>query len=294
MRTTALSSTLFLLVACAPEVGDSDTDTGPLFEDNPPTLLGGDRPATMTRPTAYTPDQEWPLVVLLHGYGANSTLQDVVFGLGERVDREGFLLLEPEGTEDAQERQFWNATPECCNFYGSDVDDAAYLAALVEEAQALHPISQVTFVGHSNGGYMSYRMACDRPDLVDRVVALAGVTFTNEALCTGTEPVSVAHVHGTNDTTIIYPSTATHAGAEQTIDRWAAKAGCAEPPVRLDDRDYLTSVLGDETRVDRWSGCADGIDIELWSAFGGDHFYLARTERFQDDVIAFALGNPVD
>jgi len=286
---------LSLLTACQPEATDTGSDTGPQFQDSPPTVLGGDRPATMVRPTAYTPEQEWPLIVLLHGYGANANLQDsFVFGLGERVDRDGFLLLKPEGTEDAQGNQFWNATTECCNFYGSDVDDVAYIAGIIEEAKTLYPISQVSIVGHSNGAYMGYRMACDRPDLFTRLVALAGVTVNNEALCTGTEPVSVAHIHGTADSTILYDSSATHAGAEQTIERWSAKAGCAEPPARLDDRDYLTSVLGDETRVDRWSGCTEGIEIELWSGFGGDHAYLAHTPRFEDDVTAFALGNPIE
>lgn len=287
---------MLLLIACGPRAvetdPDPDSDADGVFEADPPTEFGGDRPAELERPADYTPDQPWPLVVMLHGYGANATLQDVVFGLGERVERDGFLLLKPEGTVDGNGNRFWNATPECCDFFQSGVDDVAYLSGILEEVRAHYPVAQVSLVGHSNGGFMSYRMACDRPDLVDRIVVLAGATFADEEDCVGSEPVAVAHVHGTLDATIAYLSGPAHAGAEESAGRFAAKAGCDEPPVRLADRDHLSSILGDETTVDRWEGCAE--EVELWSGIGGDHLYLGRTPRFQDDVAAFALGKPAD
>jgi polyhydroxybutyrate depolymerase len=246
------------------------------------------------RPSDYSPDGEYPLIVMLHGYGVNAELQDYIFGFQDRVDRDQFLLLMPEGTIDDQGSRFWNATPECCDFDGTHVDDSAYLSGLVTEAESLYPISQVSFVGHSNGGYMSYRMACDHPDQIARIVVLAGAVFKDEDLCTGTTPVSVAHIHGTLDGSVVYTSTALHAGAEESVGRWTDKAGCAEPPVRLADREYVADVLGAETLIDRWSGCSEGIDIELWTGMGVDHTWITRTARFQDDVTAFALGNPAD
>ncbi len=298
MRTSITLLFALPLAACAPTNDDpsdtSDTDDAVAFEANPTRTFGGDRPAALVRPDDYAPDRAWPLIVLLHGYGANATVQDMVFGLGTRIERDDFLLLKPEGTVDTAGRPFWNATDACCNFYGSDVDDVGYLAGLVDEVRAVYPVSQVSFVGHSNGGYMSYRMACERPDLVDRIVVLAGATFFDETDCVGDTPVSVAHAHGTLDPTIVYLSAPTHAGAEESARRWATKAGCDEPPTRLADRDHLSNMAGEETIVQRWSGCAPDVDVELWSGVGGDHFYLTRTARFQDDVAAFALGRPAD
>lgn len=273
------------LVACVSEPSDSSDAAEPAAAV-PPTEIGGDRPAAVVAPSGYDPARSWPVVVLLHGYGANSTLQDVIFGLAARVDTLGFVLVKPEGTVDDVGAQFWNATPECCNFGGIDVDDSAYLIGLVDELDAFIDISSVSFVGHSNGGYMSYRMACDHGARIDRIAVLAGATFFDEADCLSPEPVGLLHMHGTEDDAVLYESTAAHAGAVESAGRFAAKAGCAGPTPGA-ARDDLGAETGAETTVDTWSGCAPGIDVQLWSAVGGDHFYLSVDDGFRDDVASW-------
>ena len=199
------------MAGCA---GDEPADTGRWFNPNPPDELGTDeRPADVVLPEDYTVERTWPLVIMLHGYGANSVVQDSIFGLGNRVDSMGFLLLKPDGTVDTSGRQFWNAFTECCDFGNTGVDDVGYLASLIEQARETYPISHVAFVGHSNGGYMSYRMACDRPDLIDRIAPLAGTLSAIPSECTGTEAVRVLHMHGTEDNSVAYESTSVHNGA---------------------------------------------------------------------------------
>lgn len=276
-----------LVIAC----GSPD----PVVPDDvvpPPSLLGGDRPASVVLPAGYNEDQSWPLVVLLHGYGANSSLQDLVFGLGLRVDSLGFILVKPEGTVDDIGLQFWNATPECCDFYGSGVDDVDYLTRLIDDATAAYPVSSVALVGHSNGGFMSYRMACEEPDLIDRVAVLAGATYKDEADCVGTAPVSVLHIHGTADPTVAYASDLLHAGAEESVGRWSSKAHCSPEPVDVGPKDYLTGIGGSETAISQWTGCDAGVDVQLWSAAQGDHFFLATGDPFKDDVATWLVRQP--
>jgi polyhydroxybutyrate depolymerase len=272
---------MLFLLACA--AAPSDDTAAPTWDPDPPDVIGGDRPAEVVLPAAYSVDQEWPLVVLLHGYGANADLQDVVFGLGERADTLGFVLVKPEGTTDSSGAQFWNATDECCDFDGSGVDDVGYLTALLDEARATYRTSTVALVGHSNGGYMSYRMACEVPERIDRIAVLAGATFKDEADCVGTQPVEVLHIHGTEDEEVPYESNPAHAGAEESIGRWVTKAGCTASEV-VGTKDYLGNVDGEETTVTQWSGCDGGRDFQLWSAAGGDHVFLPNTTGFKDDV----------
>ena len=51
---------------------------------------------------------------------------------------------------------------------------------------------------------MALRMACERADLFAAVVSHAGAAFENPASCTPSEPVSVLHIHGTEDMTILF------------------------------------------------------------------------------------------
>ena len=275
-----------LLTACSGSADDSAP--APTFDANPPTEIGGDREAAVVLPANYAVDAEYPLVILVHGYGVNADIQEVIFGLGQRVDDLGFILVKPEGTVDSTGSQFWNATEECCDFGNTGVDDVAYLSSLIDEARTLYPVSTVAFVGHSNGGFMSYRLACEVPEKIDRIAVLAGAVYKDEADCAGTEPVSVLHVHGTADATIAYDSDPAHAGAVESIERWATKAGCAEPPTALGTRDYLSGNDGEETTVSHWDGCATGTDIELWTAEGGDHFMIDVTDPWRDDLAGWA------
>ncbi len=270
------------LVACTGAPSETETD-GPVYDPNPPTTLGGDRPAVVVLPAGYDVAQTYPLVVLLHGYGVNSTIQDAIFALGQRTDALGFILVKPEGTVDSLGNQFWNATPECCDFGNTGVDDVAYLGGLLDEARTLYPVEHVALVGHSNGGFMSYRLACEVPDKLDRIAVLAGAVYKDEADCAGTTPVSVLHVHGTLDASVAYASDATHAGAEESVGRWVTKAGCAGSPT-VAARNYLNSLPGDETTVTQYGGCAEDVDVQLWSAEGADHTFLGNNDAFKDDV----------
>ncbi len=275
---------LLLVLACA-----TPEDSGPVYDPDPIVIIGGDRPAAVTLPANYSVDRTWPLVVLLHGYGASGAIQDLVFGLRERVDELGFVLVVPEGTKDTDGNAFWNATPECCDFGNTGVDDVAYLTALIDEAEARYPVSTVRLVGHSNGGYMSYRMACEVPERLDRIAVLAGAVYADESDCHGTEPVSVLHIHGTLDDSVAYDSTEGHAGAEESVGRWVEKAGCGATPAVLESRDYLDQVDGSETSASQWSGCAGGRDLQLWTATGGDHLWFPTLDAFKDDVAAWLV-----
>lgn len=271
-----------LLAACT---GATPDDTGPTFDPDPPDeLASATRPAGVVLPGEYDISQTYPLVISLHGFTANATVQDVIFGLGVRAEETGFILVKPEGTTDSQGRQFWNANSECCDFEDSGVDDVAYITGLIEEAKTLYPVSHVAIVGHSNGGYMSYRMACERGDLIDRIAPLAGTVSPIASECPADEFVSVLHMHGTADTSVDYETTANHLGARDSIAFWSELGGCTGPTDE-GTRDHLGNPDGAETDVERWS-CPDGV-LELWTSNEGDHTYLSANSDYKDDLAAW-------
>ena len=70
------------------------------------------------------PAGDVPLVVLLHGYGSASSFVMEYTGLHTRVNQDGFALLVPNGAFNRIGNRFWNANDWCCDFYGSERDDA--------------------------------------------------------------------------------------------------------------------------------------------------------------------------
>lgn len=239
-----------------------------------PTTLGTtDRPAMVVRPNQWNGPA--PLIVLLHGYTSSAAIEDVYLGVSRVARTMGVFVLLPNGTVDADGNPFWNATPACCDFGHTDVDDVGYLRDLVHEATSRLPIdpARVYFFGHSNGGFMSYRMACEMSDEVAAIAVLAGSDFEDATACVPTAPVSLFHMHGTDDDSILYAGQpGGYPGAESVVARWAAYAHCNEEPVTLPATlDLVSAIDGAETDVIHYDGCDTGFDVQLNRMNGAGH-----------------------
>ncbi|MHC5113568.1 MAG: PHB depolymerase family esterase [Planctomycetota bacterium] len=270
---------------------------GPVASTAGPTVDAGRGPVPIHVPPSYDPDTPIPLVFLLHGYTNSGPEVEAWFQLTPLANEFGFLLLYPTGTSDIL-GPFWNATDACCGF-GSP-DDSGYLRDLIEAVQAEYNVDprRIHFAGHSNGGFMSYRMACDHADLVASIASLAGATFQNTALCTPSEPVHVLQIHGTNDGVIDYnggciPLGGCYPSAPVTTTTWATYNACSltpdtsAPPIDID-----AAIAGAETTITRYeSGCDAGGSAELWTIPGGPHsppFAVDATRK----IVEFLFAHP--
>ncbi len=278
-RALALCVVLASAAACT-----SDDDTPPIER---PTDFGGARPVSLQVPSDFDPARSYPLLVILHGYGANSFLQQGYFKLAGAADRLDMLILAPDGTVDSGGRQFWNSGPECCDFGGTNVDDVAYLGGLIDDVRAAWPVApgQIALLGHSNGAFMAYRMACERADVVSAIVGLAGHATTLP--CAPTAPVHILHLHGTADDTVPY-ETGTFSGfqspgAVDSVAEWATRNGCTGSPAPGGTKDLDSTQDGAESTVAITGGCPAGGAADLWTIPGGSHIPpLAAT--FPDDL----------
>jgi polyhydroxybutyrate depolymerase len=264
-----------------------------------PTVIGGDRPVTVHVPASYISGTAAPLVILLHGYAASGALQDLYFGMTAVSDARGFLYAFPDGTVDADGKRFWNATDACCDLHGTKVDDATYVSSLITQIQARYSVDpkRIFLVGHSNGGFMSYRMACDHADQVAAIASLAGAMFSNVSKCAPSAPVSILEIHGTADATVLFDGDQVagqgYPGAKTTVADWVTLDGCSTtpdtsaPPLDLDTR-----LAGAETTVTRYAtGCKPGGHAELWTIAGGSHL-PSLTTSFSTSVIDFLFAHP--
>jgi polyhydroxybutyrate depolymerase len=283
--------------------GCADTASCP----STPTLqIGKDRVAQVQIPSDYTTKTRYPLIIVLHGLGGEGYATSRYLGLDSRVDSKQYVFVVPEGTKNANGQNFWNATPACCAASRQDlhVDDVAYIRSLIEAAAANYSIDtrRIGLIGHSNGGFMALRMACEASDLVTSVVSLAGSTFADDASCTPTtKPVSVLALHGDTDTRIRYDGgqagPVTYPGAKETIRRFAAHAGCVSSnPEIAPSLDVVETVAGNidsaETTVLEYPDCAEGVDVALWTIVGAGHGPGPWVPSALDAVVDWIIEHP--
>lgn len=246
-----------------------------------------------------------PLLLLLHGYTSNSAEVDLYFGLRERAAAAGILYVRPNGTVDGRGAQFWNATDACCDLFDTGVDDSGYLLGLIDTLAREYPIDprRIYVMGHSNGGFMAYRMACDHADRVAAVVSVAGAMHADRADCTPAAPVSVLQVHGTDDELVPYEGGQIQGDevppAARTVKDWATLDACDPAPSRESDVDVVdradlrgsTRLAGAETGVQVYGGCARGTSVQLWTVRDGRHV-PTFLPAFGEDVLDFLLAHP--
>jgi polyhydroxybutyrate depolymerase len=260
----------------------------------PTGFIGGERPAKVYVPKAHTSQKKWPLLLLLHGFTASGGLQNLYMGISNQVNKQGVILVTPDGNKDKAGLQYWNATPACCDFGNSGVDDVAYLTSLIDEAIATYNADpkRVYLLGHSNGAFMAYRMACDRADKITAIASLAGATFLDDSKCKPSQAVNVLQIHGTLDPVVGYLGGnffgKVFPGAEESVAKWRKLNDCDGPATNAGKVSYDYKVFGNETSRTLWKDCKQGVEVGLWKMSFSTHVPVF-TGAFQKDVVAYLL-----
>jgi polyhydroxybutyrate depolymerase len=208
-----------------------------------------------------------PLVIALHGGRGNGRQMEKFSKLDEIAAREGFVVVYPDGVG----HQWNDGRAEI----STGQNDVAFISALIDEMIAKHHIDpkRVYVTGISNGGMMSYRLACD---LADRIVAIAPVAGNIPAIppCNPSRAVSVLAINGTMDPLVPYDggqvlkTRGAVLGAPVSVARFAAADGCSAP-VTTDEADVDASD-GSTTRRTAYA-CPGKLGVELLSIIGGGH-----------------------
>jgi polyhydroxybutyrate depolymerase len=277
-----------ILAGCSTTTPSTPADAGPPNDggteeasSTAPSIFDT-RPYQIRVPPTLDTSKPAPVVLVLHGYGASSVVQTAYLALAPAADAKGFILVQPDGTIDRDGKRFWNASPACCDFGKTGVDDVAYLTAVLDDVEKKHNVDKkrVFVVGHSNGGFMAHRLACEIPSRIAAIVSLAGSRG-----CEPKESVAVLQVHGDKDTVISYEGGDTGGGkygsAAETVEPWAKKNACQGALAKGPRLDLDTKVAGEETRTERYENCSR--DVELWTLEGGGHvpsFYPTIGETF--------------
>lgn len=150
-----------------------------------------------------TIDANTPILIVMHGFTSNSFNIQSLSDFNSLADEHGFVVVYPQGTDNPAPH--WDA-----NLTFSEVDDVGFLVALVEYLQTEYTLSteDVFATGFSNGGFMSYTLACEAPDTFKAIASVSGLmSGATWQTCDLDTPMNVLHIHGLAD--MVVPSDGT-------------------------------------------------------------------------------------
>jgi polyhydroxybutyrate depolymerase len=221
----------------------------------------------IVRPAGQSPH---PVVIVLHGRGITADLTLRTSGFAEAAARHSFTAVFPQGSLLQWHDGRAGGPP--------GPDDVAFLRALtarlIEDRIALP--GHIYIAGISNGGMMSFTMACQAGELfrgMGTVIANmpAGVEPCN------LPPMPLVMVNGTADPLMPYRGGGVGVlglqgkvlSAEKTAELFAHRNGCgASTAQALAEK----SPGGGPTVTEiAWNGCSSGKSVTLYRIEGGGH-----------------------
>lgn len=147
-----------------------------------------------------------PVLMAIHGGGGDMDYQASNYGLIEKSEQAGFIAVFPNGTSRFASGILatWNAGTCCGRAVDERVDDVGFLKTVIERVatQISVDLSRVYATGMSNGGLMSYRLACELPGVIRAIAPVAGTD--NTIACKPSRPVPVIHFHAQDDSHVLF------------------------------------------------------------------------------------------
>ena len=214
-------------------------------------------------PEGYDPAVPTPLVISIHGFAEWPAHQMNLSHWNDLADQENFIVVYPRGSSFPLR---WRTEG-----IGESMLDVQFISDLIDQLQEEYNIDpqRIYANGLSNGGGMSFQLACKLPDRIAAFGGVAGAYRVSWENCQTEHPVPAIIFHGNADP--IVPFEGGPSGSFDvpfpSITEWvgqmAAKNGCDLTPESIPTDGEVTGF--------RYTDCDQNANIEYYIIAGGGH-----------------------
>lgn len=216
-------------------------------------------------PNSYNEQSKLPLMINFHGFGGEVNDHLAYTDMRSLADSENFILIYPQGSELGG-YSHWNAT-----LNGGDnkstVDDLGFVEALINLHSDIVNLKRVYTVGYSNGGMMSYALACYKSNLIAAIGSVSGSMLQTD--CTPSHSIPLIKLHGTSDSVISYDGNSYYSSVESTLYFWINFNKTSTTPV-------FKTVDDNGTTIQKYlyDGGINEASIEHYKILNGSHVWF--------------------
>jgi polyhydroxybutyrate depolymerase len=278
--------------------------------DNNVTITSGGESRTfiVRLPTGYTGTSPVPAIIDFHPLGGSGSSQEGSSGWKAKCDSVGCIGVWPDSSKSKASDNSWNAGYCCTNAEKNKVDDVQFARDIVKYLQDNTCVDskKIYASGGSNGGGMTYRMACEAADVIaaaapvdfrcvtgtDPLATTVSAANQTACKCNLPRPITIVAWDEKADTSIVpygggqTPSLATDcppggscvgigfASAQVNAQIWADFDKCSGSAAQ-DPNNSLCQI---------WSTCDNGTTVSLCSTTSGGHLavYSNSGAKFTD------------
>ena len=242
----------------------------------------------------------------LHGYGSDAIEQMnyTNFNNLANTKENNFILIHPQGaplnTALTSSSSHWNSGGWTI---GSTVDDVDFIDTIIALVSQKYDLNQnrIYSTGMSNGGFMSYHLACN---LSSKIAAVASVTgsMSSETYesCNPDHPTSILQVHGSIDVTVPFQGNSALGmrSVNDVMDYWKLYNACDVDPTSI-IIDYFDIEIA--VQHDTYSNCLNDVHVELYKIEGMGHTWpykgrygISATEIIWEFINTYDINGTID
>ena len=173
-------------------------------------------------PQSYSDDNPLPVMLNFHGFGGTAERHLQNADMRTLSESKGFILIYPQGTLLGG-YPHWNPSP-IGEGNKSSTDDLGFIDRLLSTLPEKINIdsSKIYACGYSNGGFLSYALACNLTDKIAAIGSVAGTmvsdTYEN---CQATVQKPMINIHGAKDPIVPYGGAPGLVSINNVLDFWA-------------------------------------------------------------------------
>lgn len=229
-------------------------------------VSGGERRSYLLHvPASYDLATPVPLVISIHGFAEWPAHQRQVSRWNDLADQHGFIVVYPAGIGFPRRWRAGGGTS------AEAMQDVTFVADLIDALAARYNIDRTRIYanGLSNGGGMSYRLACQLADRIAAVGSVSGAYLFPLSACQPSRPVPLIAFHGTADPIVPYAGGPSRSfdlpfpNVPDWIAAYAERSGCRTTPSPLPVRGEVSGI--------QYSGCHDDAEVVFYTIAGGGH-----------------------
>ena len=242
----------------------------------------------------------------LHGYGSNALEQMYYTNFNNLANTKenNFILIHPQGaplnTVLTSSSSHWNSGGWTI---GSTVDDVDFIDTIIKLVSQKYNLNQdrIYSTGMSNGGFMSYHLACN---LSSKIAAIASVTgsMSKETYedCNPTHSTSILQVHGTIDATVPFEGNSALGmrSINDVMDYWKLYDACGIEPISI-VTDYFDIEIS--VQHDTYLNCLNDVQVELYKIEGMGHrwpnkqrYGISATEKIWEFINLYDINGKIN
>ena len=257
-----------IFISCSDDNEEISGDTGLFYQS---TFFDGlSRDYILFVPDSYDENENTPIVFNLHGGSSTAEEQlNYISDMRSLSDNEKFILVYPQASSDANGIPIWNLGG--VNSKATDVDDVGYISHLVDRISEFYSVDRdrIYVTGFSNGGYLSFELACKLSSKIAAFASVAGHMFIDTYNdCSPTHPTPFLSINGTEDN---YDGIGEYyLPVENSNNYWIEYNNTDLNPNVVDLEDINTSD-GSTVKYYSWKNGSNGVEIDHYKVIGGEH-----------------------